>query len=131
MHYHIPVTRILGSKFLECVHPFEQCGLEYPPPRNKIWSGLGTWIWSWSGVPPTPPPENENLVRTWHFAFELVWSTTTPQPRTYVGAGVWRLIAVFPKDTVSFSQCHLEMLQKFWPSIHILFNFGRHFKGYG
>ena len=56
---------------------FEECGLEYPPqtpnqnlvrtghmgfelvwsappPKNKIWSGLGTLDLSWSGVPPPP-----------------------------------------------------------------------------
>ena len=54
----------------------------------------------WSGVPP-PPSENGNLVRTWHFGFELGLKYPPP-PMTYVGAGVWRLIAVSPKDTVSF-----------------------------
>ena len=40
----------------------------------KVQTDLGTWDLSWSGV--APPPL-----------------------RTYVGAGVWRLIAVSPKDT--------------------------------
>ena len=56
-------------------------GLEYhrPPPLSlemEIWAGLGTLDLSWSGVP--------------------------PPPRTYVGAGVWRLIAASPKGIVSF-----------------------------
>ena len=50
MHYHIPVTRTFGSKFLAC-------------PHSSIWRV------AWS------TPENENLVRTWHLGFELVWST--------------------------------------------------------
>ena len=88
MHYHIPVTRMFVSKFLECpTQVFEECGLVYPPPPMTIWSGLGTWDLSRSGVIPPPPPsespypfhplplENENLVRTRHLGFELVWST--------------------------------------------------------
>ena len=46
---------------------------------------------------PHPPPQKENLVRTWHLGFELIWSNAQ---RTYVGALVWRLIAVSFKDIV-------------------------------
>ena len=45
------------------------------PLEMEIWAGLGTLALSWSGVSP---------------------------PGTNVGADVWRLIAVSPKDTVSF-----------------------------
>ena len=41
-----------------------------------------------SRVPPLK--KGENLVRTWNFGFDLVQSTP---PRSYVGAGMWRLIA--------------------------------------
>ena len=37
--------------------------------------------------------------QTWHFGFDLAWTTLWD----YVGTGVWRLIAVFPKDTVSLN----------------------------
>ena len=38
--------------------------LPHPPPKLKIWSGLGTLS---SGLPriPPPPPRNENLVSVW------------------------------------------------------------------
>ena len=49
---------------------------------------------------PLPPPY-ENFGRSWHFGFELVWRTP-PLENEYVGGGVWRLIAVSLKDTVSF-----------------------------
>ena len=47
-----------------------------------------------------PPslPKNEKLGRSWHFGFELVWST----PPLGLEAGVWRLIIVSPEDTISF-----------------------------
>ena len=53
----------------------------------------------WSGLSPPPPHENEKLDTSWHLGFELGWSI---HPPTYAGAGVWRLIAVFPKHTISF-----------------------------
>ena len=57
---------------------FGNVGLEYPPPLS----------------------DSKNLVKTWHFG---IWvGLEYPTPRTYVGAGVWRLIAVSLKDTVSF-----------------------------
>ena len=37
----------------------------------------------WSGVPLTLTPENENLARSWHFGFELVWSTTLSQMKIW------------------------------------------------
>ena len=51
---------------------------------------------------PLPTPENATLDRSWHFGFELVWDHHPIPSRTYVTAGVWRLIAVSPRDTVSF-----------------------------
>ena len=56
-------------------------------------------------LPPPSHPENENLVRTWHLEFQVgkKLAKIPPPLMTYVeGAGVWRLIAVFPKETVSF-----------------------------
>ena len=44
MHYHIAVTRIFGSKFLECPHS----------------SISGMWVWS---TPGPHPDENENLAK--------------------------------------------------------------------
>ena len=56
MHYHIPVTRMFVSKFLECpTQVFEECGLEYPLPHD-------------------------NLVRTWHLGFEPIWSNPSTSP---------------------------------------------------
>ena len=57
------------------------------PTPNKILSGLGTWDLSWSGV--TPLPGNENLVRTLHFGFELVWSNPPPPNQGLVWEVVW------------------------------------------
>ena len=70
-----------------------------------------------SRVTAPPPPPNENLVRILHFGFQLVWSNPpAPRPpRTYVGAGVWRLVAVSPKDTVLFrSVCLFKMGGGVW-----------------
>ena len=89
---HIPVARNFGSKFLEC-------------PYSSI-SGMLVWI--------IPPPPHENLGRSWHFEFELVWSTPPPPKMkiwadlgtlslSWSGARMWRLIAVSPVDTISFS----------------------------
>ena len=47
------------------------------------------------GVQSTPSRKNEILARLNDFVFELVQSTPPP-PR------VWRLTAVFPKDTISY-----------------------------
>ena len=58
MHYHIPVTRIFGSKVLECPHSsiWGMWCLEYPPPHWKdIVRDIGTLGLTWSRVPPSPP----------------------------------------------------------------------------
>ena len=49
----------------------------------------------------TPPPK----MKTWPDwgTLDLGWSRGHPPPMTNVGAGVWRLIAVSPKNTVSFN----------------------------
>ena len=78
---------------------FQECwsGLNPPPcQKMKKWADLGTLGLSWSGVTPSPP--SENLGRSCHFGFELVWST----PPLGLEAGVWRLIIVSPEDTISF-----------------------------
>ena len=117
MHYHIPVTRIWLAEFVfkipwmpptqvlqECwsgspPHPPLQIwtdlgtlgwiGLDHPHPKMQIWTDLGTlgWVGLDHHLPtPTPPP------RKFRFG----------QLLDYVGTGVWRLIAVSPKDPVSF-----------------------------
>ena len=62
---------------------FQECWFgPSPPPLPPIWKFrqiLALWIWVGLEYPRPPPPENENL-----------------------GGGVWRLIAVSLKDTVSF-----------------------------
>ena len=72
MHYHIPVTRIFSSKFLACPHSSISGMWSGVRPPIKIWSALSTLDLSLSGVPPPPTYQNENLVRTCHFRFELV-----------------------------------------------------------
>ena len=62
MHYHIP--KPVGKYFAQnCLSAllkyFRNVGLENTPP---------------------PPPENENLGRSWHLGFELVWSIPPPPP---------------------------------------------------
>ena len=60
----------------------------------------GMLVWS-----PAPPPENKNLGRSWHFEFDLVWSTPHPPTATatpeFQGARKRRLISVSPVDTIS------------------------------
>ena len=89
------------------------------------------WLKIWFKNPrvPPPPPENENLGRSWHFEFELVWRVPPPHPPKmkiwadlgtlslswsgeyphplFHGARMWRLIAVSPVDTISFSLLNL------------------------
>ena len=59
---------------------FQECWSWPPPPlKMQIWTDPGTWGLSWSGPPPPPPmpsPENADLDRSWHFGFELVWTTS-------------------------------------------------------
>ena len=100
---HIPVARIFGSKFLECLHS----------------SIAGMLVWT----PPSPPPPLKcrfrQILALW---VELVWTTTTPYPLPppqmqiwtdlgtlgWVGreARMWRLITVSPVDTISFHSVH-------------------------
>ena len=102
---HIPVARIFGSKFLEC-------------PHSSI-SGMLVWTIT------TPPPRKCRFGQILALRFELVW-TTTPPPQTcrfgqimalwdYARTGVWRLIAVSPKDTVLLLIC-ATYIPNPWPS---------------
>ena len=89
MHYHIPVTRLWLAEFV-----FK---IPWVTPLKYI-RNVGL---SWSGKPPHPPRKCRfgQIVALW------VWVRLGPPPPllpTYVGAGVWRLIALSPKDTVSF-----------------------------
>ena len=72
---------------------FRNIGLEHPPPslKMKIWTDLGTWDLSSSGV----------------------------HAPTYVGAGVWRLIAVSPKDTVSLPTCSDTEFSQPWSCLTV------------
>ena len=82
-----------------------------------IWSGLGTWDLSRSGVIPPPPPSESPYPPPppapgkWKFGQDSalgIWvGLEYPHLplQTYVGASVWRLIFVSPKDTVSFVWC--------------------------
>ena len=81
MHYHIPVTRIFGSKVLECPHSsiWGMWCLEYPPPHWKLSEILGLWVWLGPEYP-SPLPRNENLARLRDFGFQLVQKTPPPLP---------------------------------------------------
>ena len=84
VHYHIPVTKMFGSKFLECAllkylrNWGIWSGVPPPPHPMKIWSGLGTLDLSWSGVHLPPPWKWKSSQGTWHLGFELVWSPPSP-----------------------------------------------------
>ena len=80
---HIPVARILGSKFLECPHSSISGMLVWntttlsPPPTQKCWFGqiLALWVeFVW-----IPPPECRfgQILALW---VELVWTTNLPSP---------------------------------------------------
>ena len=79
MHYHIPVSRIFGPKFLECPSSSISgilSGVPPSPPKMKIWSGLGTWNLSWSAVSRPSPPKMEILSGL--FTLDLSWSRVPP-----------------------------------------------------
>ena len=89
IHYRIQVTKIFGSKILECPHSSISGMLVWstpPPPPMKIWSGLGTWDLSWYGVPPC---KNENLTRLRDFGFEFVSSKPPSPPPKDLCCGSW------------------------------------------
>ena len=95
MHYHIPVTRIFGLKFLECPHSSISGVLVWstpPLPQMKIWARLEL-VWNNHTPPCTPPPPMKIWARL--VTLDLSWFGSTPPP------GVCRLIAVSPTDTVS------------------------------
>ena len=76
-----------------------------PPLLMKCLSGLGTLSSDYPRIlfpnrPIPPPPRDENFARTWHF--ELFWLPKSTPPKKSCCWSVWRLIAVSPKDTVSF-----------------------------
>ena len=106
-----------------------------PPPHSPIncrkWTfrqDLALWIWSWSGINPSPRMkiwpdwrtldlcwswvptltlENKNLVRTWYFGFELVWSTSpTPEMKIWSGFGTLDLSwsGLHPPSKMKFGQ---------------------------
>ena len=82
MHYTFQLVEFLTQNSLSApLKYFRNVGLEYPPP---------------------PPAENKNLGRSWHFGFELVWGGP-PTPTGFYGARMWRLISVFPMDTISLT----------------------------
>ena len=82
------------------------CTTSTPPPPPKL-VDLGTLDLSWSGLPPVKMKIWADLG-----TLDLSWSGVSPSPLwTYVGAGVWRLIAESPKDTVSFWLCQLVIQQ--------------------
>ena len=82
------------------------------PPKWKCVQDLRLWVSIAPEYPTTATPKNENLARTWDLGFYLVQSTYSlwklkfgqhlgfdlgqSSPGTYVGTGVWRLIAVSP-----------------------------------
>ena len=72
MQYHIPVARSFGSKFLECplLKYFRNVGLEYPLPPKKNENLGRSWHFGFELVF-SIPPESENLGRSWHFGFGL------------------------------------------------------------
>ena len=116
-------------------------GLEYlPSPRKiKIWSGLDTLDLSWSWVHPPPPLKWKfgqglalwiwvgleytplpkwNLVRTWQFGFELVWSTPSPldlcgsscvETNCCISQG-YRLVTLFDSEVESISSGTIAIL---------------------
>ena len=53
----------------------------------------------------TPPPIGTSQGGLRYFGFEAGRILTPPAPMSYVGAGVWKLIAVSPEDTVSSLMC--------------------------
>ena len=51
---------------------------------------------------PPPPPEDWNSGKSWHFEFWLPKNPPPPPPEKGCTWSLWKLIAVSPKDTVSF-----------------------------
>ena len=65
------------------------------PPQFQN-SNILSWVQIWP-FPDHPPSKNWNLGRSWHFGFWL--SRPPPMSGSW---SMWRLIAVSPKDTISF-----------------------------
>ena len=96
IHYHIPVTRIFGSKFLECPHSSILGMLVWstpvlpnapnPPPIMKIWPGLDTLDLSWFGVPPPLPPPLKMKIWPDLGTLYLSWSGVPHPPHDLCGS---------------------------------------------
>ena len=82
---------------------FRNVGLEYPPPHPPWKFGQDLALGIWVGMEYPPPAKMKTWPDWGTLDLSLSRVNPPPHPRTYVvGAGVWRLIVVFPKDTVSF-----------------------------
>ena len=80
MHYTFQWPEFLIKNSLSApTQIFQECWSGVPPPPHenlrRSWHFGFELVWN---TPPqhhtTPPPKNENLCRSWHFGFELVWS---------------------------------------------------------
>ena len=97
----------LCSKFLECpTQVFQECWSGPPPPSPP--DNLGTL--GWVGLDHHPFPSPPRKCRFGHLGplgwvgldhHHPPWKCRFGQLLDYVGTGVWRLITVSPKDTVS------------------------------
>ena len=65
-------------------------------------------------------PPNGNLARSWHFRF---WLSRSPPPPPFSGGwSMWRLIAVSPKDAISFPLLRKSWVTDFlWPGHSVTF----------
>ena len=84
MHYTFQLVEFLTQNSLSApLKYFRNVGLEYPqPPTPRKWKFgqiLTLWIWVGLGCPPPPTPTG------------------------FYGARMWRLISVFPMDTISLT----------------------------
>ena len=87
----------LCSKFLECPHS----------------SVSGMLVWN---HPRPPPPHHKwNLGRSWHFEFELVWSTT-PLPKMKI----WAVLGTLSLSWSGLSPPPTSLKMKIWEVLEIL-----------
>ena len=69
----------------------------------------------WSGFP--PPPAKWKFGQILAVGIGVGLLEYPPPHQTYVGAGVWRPIAVSPKDTVSFQKVSLNRVFRYFEMI--------------